>query len=193
MEPSVERLKSARKDIAEVLAAIEQGEHAGVSSAGQRLAGELSQLEDSAWGPLLASLEDDEELHGMLSRLRTEFSGVRERLDQIFSPFQKIGHRAFFDFSTGGLVVEMRFVKGDSESLEVRQDLEDTLRIGASVIESVADVMRDMDALSVDAKRQCIGQEFEENLKRVAKGVEEIEEIFNSVRDPATPDVDDMP
>ena len=70
------------------------------------------------------------------------------------------------------------------ESLKVRHDLEDTLRIGASVIESVADVMRNMDVLSVDAKRRCIGQEFEENLKRAAKSMQEIEGMFNSVRDP---------
>ena len=70
------------------------------------------------------------------------------------------------------------------ESLKVRHDLEDTLRIGASVIESVADVMRNLDVLSVDAKRRCIGQEFEENLKRAAKSMQEIEGMFNSVRDP---------
>ncbi len=69
-------------------------------------------------------------------------------------------------------------------NLAVVADLEDTLRIGVSIIESVVDVMHDMDALSVDAKRQCIGQEFEENLRKAAKGVEEIEGMFNSVHDP---------
>ena len=67
------------------------------------------------------------------------------------------------------------------KSLEIRQDLEDTLLIGASVIESVADAMRKMDVLRVEAKRRCIGKEFKENLERAAKGVGEIEEIFNSV------------
>ena len=43
--------------------------------------------------------------------------------------------------------------------------------------------MRNMNVLSVDAKRRCIGEEFEEIMKRAAKSVEEIEEIFNSVRD----------
>ncbi len=184
MRPSAERLKSARKDIADVLASIEQGEDTGVSQAGQRLAEELLELEDSAWGPLLASLEDDEELHGVLTRLRTEFSEIRERRDWLYSPIREIGHRAFFDFTSGELVVEMRFVKDEGESLEFRQDLEDTLLIGASVIESVAHVMRNMDVLSVNAKRQCIGQDFERNLKRATKGVEEIEEIFNSVHGP---------
>lgn len=77
-----------------------------------------------------------------------------------------------------------RHIELAGESLEVRQDLEDTLRIGAMVIESVANVMRDMDVLSVAAKRRCIGQEFEGSLKRAAKGVEEIEGLLSSVRDP---------
>lgn len=74
--------------------------------------------------------------------------------------------------------------QSDSESLEVRHDLEDTLRIGASVIDSVAHVMRTMDALSADTKRRCIGQTFEENLKRAAEGVEEIERMFKAICDP---------
>ena len=76
-----------------------------------------------------------------------------------------------------------RHIELAGESLEVRQDLEDTLRIGAMVIESVATVMRNMDVLSVDAKRQCIGQEFEGNLKKAAEAVEEIEGLLSSVRD----------
>ena len=74
--------------------------------------------------------------------------------------------------------------QSDSESLEVRHDLEDTLRIGASVIDSVAHVLRTMDALSADTKRRCIGQTFEENLKRAAEGVEEIERMFKAICDP---------
>lgn len=184
MRPSAERLKSAREDVADVLAAMEQGEYAGVSPAGRSLAAELLQLDDSAWAQLLASLEDDENLHGMLTRLRNKLFGLRERLDRFYSPIQKIFHYAFFDFSSEGLVVEMRFVKGEDESLVVRQDLEDTLQIATSVIESVVDVMRDMGALSVDAKQKCIGQNFEVNLKRAAKGVREIEEILDSIRNP---------
>lgn len=185
MGPIAERLKGARKDIADALSALEkgEGEDDSVSPEGRYLAAELWQLEDSAWVPLLASLEGDEELHAVLTRLRNEFSEIRERRDRFSSPIRKVGHRAFFDFSIGGLVVEMHFVKSEGESLEVRHDLEDTLRIGTSVIESVADVMRNMNVLSVDAKRRCIGEEFEEIMKRAAKSVEEIEEIFNSVRD----------
>ena len=177
MEPSIERLKSARKELSEALAALEEG----VTPTGQDLVEELWQLEDSAWGPLLAGLEGDE-LHGVLTRLKRAFSEMRGRRDRFFSPIQKIGHRAFFDFAIGGLVVEMHFVKGEDESLEVRHDLEDTLRIGASVIASVADVMRNMNMLSADAKRRCIGENFEENLEQAAKSVREIERIFNSIR-----------
>lgn len=184
MGPTTQRLKRAKTDIVDALTAIEQGEHTSVSPVGRSLVDELWQLEESAWVPLLAGLEDDEELHGALARLRKEFSKVRERRYRIFSPIRQIGQRAFFDFNSGGLVVEMHFIKGEGESLEVRQDLEDTLRIGAMVIESVVDVMRNMDVLSVDAKRQCIGQQFEENVKRAAKSVEEIEELLRSVRDP---------
>ena len=184
MRPSAERLKSAKKDVADVLVAIEQGRLAGVSPAAQSLAAELLQLDDSVWGQLLASLEDDEELHGNLTRLKNELFRLRERLDRFYSPIREIVHYAFFDFSSGGLVVEMRFVKGEGESLVIRQDLEDTLQIAASVIESVVDVMRDMGVLSVDAKQKCIGQNFEVNLNRAAKGVEEIKGIFESIRDP---------
>ena len=68
-------------------------------------------------------------------------------------------------------------------SWESRRDLEGTLRIGASVIESVADFMRNMDMLSADAKRR-IGEDLEENLKRAGKRVEEIEQMLNLVDDP---------
>ena len=184
----VERLKSARADVADALAEIEQGFRSGedvaASSTAQRLVEELWRLEESAWGSLLASLEDDEELHGVLTRLRIKFSEMRKRRDLFFSPIRKFGHRAFFDFNSGGLVVEMHFVKDEGESLEVRQDLEDTLRIGASIIDSIADVMHKMDVLSIQANRRCIGQEFEKNLKVAARGLEKIEEVFNSVRDP---------
>lgn len=184
MGPSAERLKSAKKDIVDALTAIERGEHTGVSPTGRSLVDELWQLEESAWVPLLAGLEADEELHGALTRLRKEFSKVLELRDRVFSPIRQVGCRAFFDLSGVGLVVELHFAKGEGESLEIRQDLEDTLRVGALVIESVATVMRKLDVLSIDTKRQCIGQDFEENLKRAAKGVEEIEGLLSSVCDP---------
>lgn len=183
MQPIVERLKSARMDIADALESIEQGKDTGVSPAGQRLVEELWALEDSAWGSLLTSFEGDG-LHGVLTRLRSSFSEMREHRDRVLSRLQKIHHRAFFDFSIGELVVELHFVKNEGESLEVRHDLDDTFRIGASVIESVADAMRNMDALSADAKRRCIGQAFKEDLKRAAKSMEEIERIFKLVSSP---------
>ena len=71
--------------------------------------------------------------------------------------------------------------KGGGQVVRDQTGLEDTLLIGASVIESVADAMRKMDVLRVEAKRRCIGKEFKENLERAAKGVGEIEDIFNSV------------
>ena len=70
------------------------------------------------------------------------------------------------------------------ESLEARHDLEDTLRLGASIIKTVAEFMRDLDVLSTDTKRQCIGQDFEEHLKRAEEGVEEVKQMFNSICDP---------
>lgn len=176
MGPSVERVKNARKDVIQALAAIE-GEDIEVSPEGQRLVAELVEMEDSAWGELLASFEGDE-LHDVLMRLRSE---VRERRDLVFSPIRRMGHRAFFDFPTGGLVVEMRIVKGRGDSLEARHDLEDTLRIGAWVIESVADIMRGMNALSSDTKQRCIGSNFEDYLKEATKSLEEIRLIFNSI------------
>lgn len=185
MGPSIERLKSARDDIANALAAIEKrtglGDDAGISPAGRPLIEELLQLGESAWGPLLTSLKDDEELHGLLTRLKREISKIREQRDLVFSPIRQIGRRAFFDFNSGGLFVEMRFVKSEGESLEVRHDLEDTLRIAVAVIEAVAEVMRNMDVLSVDAKRRCIGEEFEKNLKEATKGLEQIEGALNSI------------
>ena len=78
-------------------------------------------------------------------------------------------------------LAEMRVAKDEGGSWEDRRDLEDTLRTGASIIESV---VRNLDVLGVDAKRRCTGRQFEENLRRAAKGVEEIEGILSSVRDP---------
>ena len=80
-----------------------------------------------------------------------------------------------------GLAVEMQFVKS-AELLQVRHNLADMLRLGASVIESLADDMRSMDMLSADTKRQCIGQDFEGNLKRVVEGVERVKHIYDLFR-----------
>ena len=179
MGPSIERVKNARKDVVDALAAIE-GEDIDVSLEGRGLVRELLELEDSAWGELLANFEGDE-LHGLLTRLRTALSDVRERRDRFFSPILQIGHRAFFDFPMEWLVIEMRFVKSRGESLEARHDLEDTLRIGASVIALVADVMGSMDVLSEETKRRCIGSNFEKNLNEAAEKLEEIKQIFNSI------------
>ena len=64
-----------------------------------------------------------------------------------------------------------------------RQDLEDTLWIGAAVLQVVSETMQTMDGtLSSEARSGCIGEVFEENLKHAEDTVGEIRRIFTTVR-----------
>ena len=73
---------------------------------------DLWQLEDADWGPLLEGLEGDE-LHSLLTRLRRAFLDMRRRRERYFSPITQISHRAFFDFASGWLVIEMLLSKNE--------------------------------------------------------------------------------
>ena len=69
-----------------------------------------------------------------------------------------------------------------------RQDLEDTLWIGAAILQVVSEAMRTMNGtLDSEARSGCIGEVFEENLKRAEATVGEIRRIFTAVRRPDAP------
>lgn len=188
MTLSAERLSQAKKEIAGVIAAIEVGDDSNVSQGGRLLLAELMALDDAAWASLLANVEDSE--------LREHLGSLRQRLTDVkavspagaFSQIQQIGHSAAFDFSLRSLMINLRLKAGE-QSLVSRQDLEDTLWIGAAVLQVVSEAMRTMDGtLSSEAQRGCIGEIFEENLKRAEDTVGEIRRIFTTVRRTDEPD-----
>lgn len=72
---------------------------------------------------------------------------------------------------------------GSDETMVSRQDLEDTLWIGAAVLQVVSETMRTMDGtFSSEARSGCIGEVFEENLKHAEDTLGEIRRIFTTVR-----------
>lgn len=188
MTLSAERLIRAKQDIADVVAAVEDGDDGNVSQEGHLLLKELMTLDDAAWDSLLATLEE-RELRDQLDSLRQWVAGVKEVLpDGAFSQIRHVGHTASFDVSRRSLTIRLRFGAGD-QSLISSQDPEDTLWIGAAVLTAVSEVMQAMEGtLGPEAQRGCIGAHFEDNLKRAEETVAEIRRLLTAVRGADAPD-----
>ena len=189
MALSMERLNGAKEGLAEIIAAVEVGDDSDLSEESRRLLDELVALDDAAWDPLLASLEDSE-LRDQLDFLRRRIAEAEEALPvDTSSRIRRVGHTASFDVSQRSLTVPLRFETWGDQSLVSSQDLEDTLWIGWAVVAVVSEVMQAMEGtLSPDAQRDCIGQNFEDNLKRAEEALAEIRRIFTTVRGADTPD-----
>lgn len=188
MTLSAERLSRAKRDIAGVIAAIESGDGSNISQEGNLILTELMDLDDAMWASLLESVED-RELREHLGSLRQKFAEMKEVLPaDVLSHIRQVGHTADFDFSRRSLMISLRFQAGE-QSLVSKQDLEDTLWIGAAVLQVVSDVMRTMDGtLSSEAQSGCIGEAFEENLKHAEDTVGEIRRILTAVHRTDEPD-----
>ena len=189
MTLNAEQLSRAKEDITDIVAAVKAGDRSNVSQEGNLLLEELMALVDAAWDPLLASLEDSE-LRDQLDFLRQRITGAKESLSAgAFSQIRQVSHTTSFDVSQRSLTIPLRFETWGDQSLDSSQDLEDTLWIGAVVVTVVSNVMQAMeDTLGPAARRSCIGEHFEDNLKRVEDAVAEIRRIFTAVRGADTPD-----
>ena len=182
MTLSAERLNRAKQDIEDVVAAVKAGDDSNVSQEGRLLLAELTAMDDAKWDPLLESLEDGE-LRDQLDFLRRGVAEAKGSLPAgAFSRIRQVGHMASFDVSQRSLTIPLRFETWGDQSLDSRQDLEDTLWIGAAVVTVVSEVMQAMEgALGPDAQRGCIGTHFEDNLKNAEEAVAEIRRIFTAV------------
>ena len=184
MDLSAERLNRAKKDIEGIVAAFKTGDYNSVSQEGRRLVEELSALDDAGWNLLLASLEDGE-LRDLLGSVRQRMSKEKDfwrSIDPI-RQIRNIEYQFLFDISQQSLMVFLRFNNVKRESLlDQNQDMENTLWVGAAVVEVVSEAMKAMDGtLNPEAQRVCTGSDFEKNLKKVEDAVGEIRRIFNSV------------
>ena len=185
---NAERLSRSKKDIADVVAAVEAGDDSSVSREGRLLFEELTVLDDVAWDSLLESPVDGE-LRDHLGFLRRKIAQAKESLPAgAFSQIRQVGHTASFDISQRSLTIRLRFQAGD-QSLVSSQDPEDTLWIGAAVLKVVSGVMREMEGtLGPEAQRGCIGAHFEDNLKSAEDAVAEIRQFLTAVRGADAPD-----
>ena len=185
MTLNAEQLSRAKQDITDVVAAVKAGDRSNVSQEGNLLLEALTALADAAWDPLLASLEDNE-LRDQLDFLRRRITGAKE---SAFSQIRQVDHTASFNVSQKSLTIPLRFETWGDQSLDSSQDLEDTLWIGAAVVTVVSGVMQAMeDTLGPEARRSCIGENFEDNLKHAEDAVAEIRRIFTAVHGAAAPD-----
>lgn len=186
---NAERLSRAKKDIADVVAAVEAGDDSNVSREGRLLLEELTAFDDAAWDSLLESPVDGE-LRDQLGFLRRKIAQAKESLPAgAFSQIrQVVGHTASFDVFQRSLMIRLRFQTGD-QSLVSSQDPEDTLWIGAAVLKVVSEVMQAMEGtLGPEAQRGCIGAHFEDNLKSAEDAVAEIRQLLTAVRKADAPD-----
>ena len=187
MSLSAERLVGAKKDLEDAAAALQTGDKSNVSQEGRRLVDELMLLEDAERSALLASVEDSE-LRDLLDLVIQRASTVKRMLSA--GTIRQIWHQESFLFSQQSLMIGLRFNNGKGQSLlDSNQDLEDTLWIGAAVLQVVSDAMQEMDStLNPEAQRGCIGTAFEENLKNAEDAVGKIRRIFTALRGADTPD-----
>lgn len=185
---NAERLSRVKKDIADIVAAVEAGDDSNISQESRLLIAELTALDDAAWDSLLESPVDGE-LRDQLGFLRRRIAEAMEYLPAgAFSQIRKVGHTASFDVSQRSLAIRLRFEAGD-QSLVSSQDPEDTLWIGAAVLKVVSEVMQAMEGtLGPEAQRGCIGAHFEDNLKRAEEAVAEIRRLLTAVRGADAPD-----
>lgn len=190
MTVSAKRLNESRKELADALTAFENQDSSSLSQEGLSLIEELVALEDTEWDSLLESLEDSE-LRDLLGSARHRLSEVRRWLSAgALSHIQQIGHKVLFDISQRSLEVRLHFNKADGQSLlDSSQDLEDTLWIGATIVEVVSEAMQAMDsALNPEAQRDCIGTVFEQCLNDAENAVREIRRIFTATQEADTPE-----
>jgi len=124
----------------------------------------------------------DDDLRSHLDLARRNIAEARENFPDALSRIREIGHTASFDVSQRSLTILLHFTSGE-RSLASRQDLEDTLWIGAAVVRAVSEAMREMaDTLGIEAQRGCIGANFEDNLKRAEDALEEIKRLHAAMR-----------
>lgn len=183
-----EGLNRVKKDIADVVAAVETRDDSNISQEGRLLLAELTALDDAAWDSLLESPLDSG-LRDQLGFLRRRIAEAKEYLPAgTFSQIRKVGHTASFDVSQRSLAIRLRFEAGD-QSLVSSQDPEDTLWIGAAVLKVVSEVMQAMEGtLGPEAQRGCIGMHFEDNLKSAENAVAEIRRLLTAVGGADAPD-----
>ena len=183
MTLDAERLLGAKEDVANIFKAVQSKDATNFSGETHRLFGEFSNLDDAAWDSLLASL-DDVELCEQLGSIRRSLDDLRNRLQlpmEALPQIGAVGHTTSYDFSRRSLAIHLSFKAGE-KSLASNQDLEDTLWIGATVVQVVSEAMRTMEGtLRLDAQRKCIGMAFEENLKKAEDAVREIRRIYTAI------------
>lgn len=187
MTLSAERLNKANKEVTGIVAALETRDPSNASQESDRLFGEMMALDDAEWDSLLAGLED-EGLRSHLDFVRRNIAEAKENFPDAFSRIQKIGHTASFDVSQRSLTILLRFTAGEL-SLVSRQDLEDTLWIGAAVVRVVSGTMQEIaGTLGIEAQRGCIGTNFEDNLKLAEDALEEIKRLHMAMREEGASD-----
>ena len=188
MTLDAERLLRAKGDVVDVVRVIESKDATNVSREARRLLDELTSLDDAAWDSLLESL-DDVELREQLGSIRRSLGDLKNKLPMDpLSQIRTVGHMTSFDFSRRSLAIHLSFQAGD-KSLASNQDLEDTLWIGATVVEVVSEAMLAMEGtLRLDAQRSCIGTAFEENLKKAEDAVREVRRIYTAISDADSPE-----
>ena len=188
MSLDAKQLIKAKRHVADVASAVDSGDMTNLSQDGQQLLFKLFGLEDADWDPLMASLEDTE-LREQLGSLRRDLGGLKDWLPiGALSRIRTVGHLASFDFVQSSLAIGLVFKTSD-KSLVSSQDLEDTLWIGAAVVQAVSEAMMKMEGtLSLEAQQSCIGKVFQDNLKNVEAAAREIRRIYTAISDADGPD-----
>lgn len=179
MTLNVERLLKAKGDIADLSRVVKSRGAADISDEARRLLADFANLDGVTWDFLLAKLDDLE--------LREQLESIRRSLG---TQIRSVRHATSFDLARQSLKILLNMKAGEN-SLESNQDLEDTLWIGAAVVEVVSDSMLAMErTLHLEAQRNCVGTVFEENLMKAEKALREVRRIYMAASGAGGPDVE---
>ena len=167
-------------DVAEVTDAL-----ATLSPEQERLVMELANVEDTAWTDLLGAVrKKDVELSAIirsarqavqLAKMETETNGPFGFSDRI------VGFSAspYLGLQNGMPIIRVTFSFANKESMVSDQDLEDSLWVGASVLDSVAkSVQLLMEKFEIPRERIAWGDDFEARLALAEASVPTIRRLF---------------
>ena len=158
-----------------------------------RLAGEdahlisgLSGMDGSDWEKLLETLRHaDSELATGVGSAREVVRAVLKEIQsegpfEFSSRIRAVSYSPYLDLATGGQVIRLIFKTVDGESIVSDQDLEDSLWIGAAVLDSIVESVDMMiENTGIPPERIAWGDDFGSRLALAEAATKKLRRLYN--------------
>ena len=189
-ELDLNRLHEQREELAHIASVSSAAELSAelrkLSQGVQRSIVQIVEADDSNWNEFVTSLQSsDRDLAVVAGTIREK---IRATMDSVGSedPFdlssRVLGLMAspYFGLESGGAIIRFALKTGDGRSLVSDQDLEDSLWLGATVLDSVARATHLMlERYQISADRLIWGEEFESRLGLAEEAVRMLRRLYD--------------